>query len=177
MENQNKDAVRLQFSQNAMDYRTSALFAEGEDLRNMLGSVSLVGHERVLDIGTGAGHTALAFSPFVSECIGLDLTETMVKVATRLADERGIRNVKFQVGDAENIPFAVESFDVVTCRFASHHFGDIKKAIQEISRVLKPGGTLILVDHYSPENDELDSFVNRLDRLRDPSHAREYRLS
>ena len=177
MENQNKDAVRLQFSQNAMDYRTSALFAEGKDLRKMVGSMSLYGHERILDLGTGAGHTALAFSPFVSECVGMDLTDAMVKVATRLADERGISNVKFQVGDAENIPFSSESFDVVTCRFASHHFGDIKKAIQEISRVLKPGGSLVLVDHYAPENDELDLFVNHLDRLRDPSHVREYRLS
>ena len=177
MENQNKNVVRLQFSQNAMDYRESTLFAEGKDLRKMIDSVPLVGTERVLDLGTGAGHTALAFSHFVSECVGMDLTDAMVQVATRLADERGIRNVRFQVGDAENIPFASESFEVITCRFASHHFGDIKKAIQEISRVLKPGGTLILVDHYSPENDELDSFVNRLDRMRDPSHVREYRLS
>ena len=177
MENQNKEAVRLQFSQNVLDYRDSVLFAEGEDLRKMVDSVPLVGHERVLDLGTGAGHTALAFSHFVSECVGMDLTEAMVEVATRLADERGISNVKFQVGDAENIPFPSDTFDVVTCRFASHHFGDIKKAIQEISRVLKPDGTLILVDHYSPENDGLDLFVNHLDRLRDPSHVREYRLS
>jgi ubiquinone/menaquinone biosynthesis C-methylase UbiE len=66
----------------------------------MVDTVSLVGNERVLDIGTGAGHTALAFSNYVSECLGMDLTDAMVEVATRLADERGISNVKFQVGDA-----------------------------------------------------------------------------
>ncbi len=107
----------------------------------------------------------------------MDLTDAMVEVAIRLADERGISNVKFQVGDAENIPFPSDTFDVITCRFASHHFGDIKKAIQEISRILKSGGILIVVDHYSPENEELDVCVNHLDRLRDPSHVREYRLS
>lgn len=177
MENPNHDAVRYQFSQNARDYRESSLFAEGEDLRKMIDSVTLTGTERVLDLGTGAGHTALAFSHFAAECVGMDLTDAMVKEATQLAVERDVRNVIFQVGDAEEIPFTSESFDIVTCRFASHHFGNIKKAIQEISRVLKPGGTLILVDHYSPANDEQDSFVNQLDQMRDPSHVREYRLS
>lgn len=177
MENRDHNAVLRQFSQNAIDYRESPLFAEGEDLRKMTESVTLIGTEHVLDIGTGAGHTALAFSFFVAECTGMDVTDGMVQVATQLAVERGVRNVLFQVGDAENIPFASASFDMVTCRFASHHFGDINKAIQEISRVLKPGGIFILVDHYSPESDELDSFVNRLDQMRDPSHVREYRLS
>ncbi|UOF90041.1 class I SAM-dependent methyltransferase [Fodinisporobacter ferrooxydans] len=177
MKNSMKDAVRKQFQNNAGDYRDEPLFAAGEDLRYMVESVVLSGTERVLDIGTGAGHTALAFSPFVKKSIGIDLTEEMVEVAAKFAKDRGVKNIEFCVGDAENLTFSDETFDLVTCRFAAHHFPNAKRAIREISRVLKPGGIFLLVDHYAPENPDLDTFVNDLDRLRDPSHVREYRLS
>jgi ubiquinone/menaquinone biosynthesis C-methylase UbiE len=177
MANDARDAVRHQFSRNATDYRDEPLFAEGEDLRRMVESIPLSGMERVLDVATGAGHTALAFAPHVHRCIGIDLTEAMVRVAAQLARDRGVDNVEFVTGDAENLPFPDETFDVVSCRFAVHHFPDARTAIREVARVLKPGGAFLLVDHYAPEDDELDAFVNELDRLRDPSHVRENRLS
>ena len=177
MENEAKNAVRSQFSQNAADYRDEALFANGDDLRYMVQSVRISGSERVLDVGSGAGHTAFAFAPFVEQCLGLDLTEAMVNVAKAFAKDHGIQNVDFMTGDAEHLPLPDESFDFATCRFAAHHFPSVKQAISEIERVLKPGGTFILVDHYAPEDPSLDAFVNNLDRLRDPSHVRENRLS
>ncbi len=59
---------------------------------------------RMLDIGAGAGHTALAFSPYVQECIGVDATKEMVKVASSFAQEKGAGNVRFQQGMAESLP-------------------------------------------------------------------------
>lgn len=172
-----KEAVQRQFGQNAVKYRDESLFAEGIDLTWMVGALQLTGTERVLDIGCGAGHTAVAFAPFTKECFGLDVTSEMVRIAAEFAETRKLGHVHFSQGDAENLPFAEESFDVVTCRFAAHHFWDIEKSVEEISRVLKPGGVFLLVDHYAPEDWELDHFVNELDRTRDPSHVREYTLS
>ncbi|WDM03104.1 methyltransferase domain-containing protein [Alicyclobacillus cycloheptanicus] len=143
----------------------------------MVASVGLTGREELLDIGTAAGHTALAFAPHVARCVGCDLTEAMVELAAQFAAEQGVQNVSFCVGDAEHLPFEDASFDIVTCRFAAHHFPNIQTAIQEVSRVLKPGGTFLLVDHYAPAHADLDTFVNTLDRMRDPSHVREHRLS
>ncbi len=60
---------------------------------------------RLLDIGAGAGHTALAFSPYVQECIGIDATKEMVEVASSFAQEKGAENVRFQQGTAESLPF------------------------------------------------------------------------
>ncbi len=177
MKNDGKDVARKQFSQNAADYRNESVFAEGIDLKEMVSSVPLTGSERLLDIGCGAGHTALAFAPYVTQVVGCDLTPAMVEMARDLAHERQIGNVEFVVSDAEHLPFADSSFERVTCRFAAHHFPDIKAALREVSRVLKPGGTFLLVDHYAPEDPELDTFVNDLDRVRDPSHVREHRLS
>jgi ubiquinone/menaquinone biosynthesis C-methylase UbiE len=63
---------------------------------------------------------------------------------------------------------------VITCRLAAHHFSHIAKAMQEITRVLKPNGVFLLVDHYAPEDKSLDDFINQVDQTRDPSHLKEY---
>lgn len=172
-----KMSVQQQFSKNAKEYRDERLFAEGEDLCQMVQSVSLKGTEKVLDIATGAGHTALAFASYVSECEGIDLTKEMVQVASKLASDRGVQNVRFQIGDAENLPFPDATFDMITCRFGAHHFPNPEKAVKEVSRVLKPGGRFLLVDHYAPADTELDTFVNSINQMRDPSHVRESSLS
>nr|MDF9459969.1 class I SAM-dependent methyltransferase [Bacillus pumilus] len=96
----------------------------------------------------------------------------------RLAEERQLKHITFERATAEALPFADKSFDIVTCRFAAHHFTNLLKlTMSEISRVLKKGGTFLLVDHYAPENTAQDSFINHLNRLRDPSHVRESSLS
>ncbi|MFB8733096.1 class I SAM-dependent methyltransferase [Bacillus sp. SL00103] len=65
------------------------------------------------------------------------------------------------------MPFADESFDIVTCRFAAHHFQTFPRPCTEISRVLKKANVaFLLVDHYAPENAVQDSFINHLNRLR-----------
>ncbi|MBG9769838.1 class I SAM-dependent methyltransferase [Bacillus vallismortis] len=165
------------FSKNAEMYRDEKVFAEGEDLGLMMKTAECRADDRVLDIGAGAGHTALAFSPYVQECVGIDATKEMVEVASSFAQEKGAGNVLFQQGTAESLPFPDESFDIITCRYAAHHFSDIRKAVSEVARVLKKDGRFLLVDHYAPEDLVLDEFVNHLNRLRDPSHVRESSLS
>ncbi|WP_284690828.1 MULTISPECIES: class I SAM-dependent methyltransferase [Bacillus] len=165
------------FSKNAEMYRDEKVFAEGEDLGLMIKTAECRAEHRVLDIGAGAGHTALAFSPYVQECIGVDATKEMVEVASSFAQEKGVENVRFQQGTAESLPFPDDSFDIITCRYAAHHFSDVRKAVSEVARVLKQDGRFLLVDHYAPEDPILDEFVNHLNRLRDPSHVRESSLS
>lgn len=163
-----------QFNKNADDYRDEPLFAEGEDLKWMLGSGALSGTEELLDVGCGAGHAAMAFAPFVRRCVGIDVTAAMVRAATALAAGKGLKNVDFLVGAAEELPLPSGGFDLVTCRFAAHHFENIRAALSQVARVLRPGGAFLLVDHYAPEDQVLDAFINELDRTRDPSHVREY---
>ncbi|MGN9866834.1 class I SAM-dependent methyltransferase [Bacillus swezeyi] len=172
-----KTSAQKQFSKNPDQYRDEPLFSAGKDLEAMVNSVSLKGDEALLDVGTGAGHTALAFSPFVKHCTGIDITEEMVKTAALFAKEKKARHVRFLQGNAEKLDFDDASFDIVTCRFAAHHFSNVRRAMTEIARVLKPGGIFILVDHYAPEDKALDQFINRLNQMRDPSHVREYALA
>lgn len=169
-------SAREQFDKNAEKYLRAPLFATGDDLRRLVESLALTGTEHVLDLGTGAGHVALTVAHSAAHCFGIDVSERMIEVATDAARRRGVENVRFTIGDAEKLPFAEATFDVVTCRFAAHHFSDPEKAVAEISRVLVPGGTLAIVDHYAPDDPELDVFVNELDRMRDRSHMREQTL-
>ena len=165
-----------QYTPIASAYVTSAIHAQGRDLPRMVELAGLPAGARLLDIGTGAGHTALAFAAGGVEVVGLDMTRAMLDQARVLASERGARFDAVQ-SYAELLPFANGAFDAVACRYCAHHFRDNPRAIREMGRVLRPGGVLVFVDHVAPEDDEADAFVNRLDWLRDPSHNREPRLS
>jgi SAM-dependent methyltransferase len=100
-----------------------------------------------------------------------------VAAAARHLTEKGAQNVVFRRGDAEAMPFAGGEFDVVTARFAPHHFPVPGQFASEVARVIRPGGRLVMFDNMVPEDDDLDAFMNRFERWRDPSHFRAHRLS
>jgi ubiquinone/menaquinone biosynthesis C-methylase UbiE len=176
MEMKVQEVVQRQFGPVAAAYATSSVQKGGPELTAML-AVELRGDERVLDVACGAGHTALAFAPRVAEVVAVDVTEAMLATGRRLAEEQGIGNVTFQPGDAEALPFADASFDLVTCRYAAHHFAHPAVAAREWARVLKPGGSLLLADLVSPDNPAADTVLNAAEILRDPSHVRDYRIA
>lgn len=165
-----------QYAPIASAYTTSRIHAQGADLARIVELAALPQGAVLLDVGTGAGHTGLAFSRSGVEVVGLDLTQAMLVQARRLAEEQ---QTTFNAvrGLAEALPFGDTAFDGVSCRYCAHHFLDVPGAIREMHRVLQPGGVLIFVDIIAPEDDEADDFVNYLEWLRDPSHRREARLS
>ncbi|WP_434751895.1 class I SAM-dependent methyltransferase [Paenibacillus amylolyticus] len=173
MENdQIKSQVQKQFSHNAEHYVTSEIHAQGEDLALLVASSQAAEHMSVLDIATGGGHVANALAPLVGSVTALDLTEGMLEVAARFIRGNGHENVDFVTGDAEHIPFPDNSFDLVTCRIAAHHFPAVSSFASEAYRVTKPGGCLLFIDNVAPEKDELDRFYNGIEKQRDPSHVR-----
>jgi len=166
--------ARSQFEAAAPNYVDSPRHAAGDDLQRLVELAELRGDEHVLDIATGAGHTALAFAPHVADVVASDLTPRMLELAASLATRRGIGNVAFVEAQAESLPLPSGSFDVVTCRVAPHHFADPQAFVNEVARVLVPGGRFLLDDQMAPEDPEFDEFVNRFERWRDPSHVRAY---
>lgn len=172
-----KRLVQSLFGGSAQQFVDSKLHREGDDLQRMVALAALTGQERVLDVATGGGHTALAFSYHAKEVVASDLTPRMLEAAERFVVSRGRSNVVFQQADAESMPFADADFDVVTARLAPHHFPSPPRFVAEVARVLRPGGRFILDDNMGPEDDELDAFMDRFERWRDPSHVRALRLS
>lgn len=171
-----KNSVQRQFTPVAANYATSAVHVGGPDLTAMLDAAALRGDERVLDAGCGAGHTALAFAPRVAEVVGLDLTEAMLAQGRKLARRQERTNITFQRGDVEKLAFDDASFDLVTSRYSAHHYPHPLAALREFARVLKPGGSLLLVDVVSPDEPAQDTFLNAIELLRDPSHVRDHTI-
>lgn len=169
--------VQSQFGAVAAAYVTSKVHASGYDLDWLVETAALTGSEQVLDVATGGGHTAFALAPHAVQVVALDLTRAMLNVAQREAETRGLHNISYLEGDAQALPCADESFDVVTCRHAPHHFPNAPQAVREWGRVLKSGGKLLLVDSTSPEEPEAEALLHEIELLRDPSHVRNRRIS
>jgi len=171
-----KAKVQQQFGENAKKYVESKTHSKGEDLQLLLEWAAPKESWTVLDIATGGGHVTKLLAPHVKQVFATDITVEMLKEARQFLEQYA-SNVHFIVADAENLPFLDESFDLVTCRIAAHHFSNADEFIREAYRVLKPGGKLLLVDNVAPEEKVLDEFINKLEWLRDNSHVRCYTKS
>jgi len=170
-------AARRQFGAVAAAYATSAVHASGADLAQLVEATECTAGERVLDLGCGAGHTALAMALRADQVVAVDVAPEMLDVARGLAKQRGVGNIRFRRADATALPFEPASFDVVTSRYSAHHYSDPAQALREVVRVLRPGGRFLLADTVAPEAPLLDTFFNAVELLRDRSHLRNYRVS
>ncbi|SDI45530.1 class I SAM-dependent methyltransferase [Natribacillus halophilus] len=173
----NHKAVRKTFSTSADNYVKSPLHAQGEDLQVLAQTIDLSGEEKLLDIATGGGHVSNALAPWAKEVEVMDVTAEMLQAAETFIRGNGHENLRFAEGDAENIPFAAETFDASICRVAAHHFARPDVFLQETFRVTKKEGSLYLLDNTAPEIDMFDSFYNKLEKMRDPSHLRAWKKS
>ena len=159
------------YGQFADGYVKSQTHAKGADLGRLVELVKPESGWQVLDIATGGGHTALKFAPHVKSVVSSDLTPGMLKAARGNILDNGAENVVFSAADAELLPFMDNTFDLVTCRIAPHHFPDIFKFAQEATRVLKPGGIFIVQDHVLPDDEKAADYADAFEKLRDPSHV------
>jgi ubiquinone/menaquinone biosynthesis C-methylase UbiE len=169
-----QEFVQKQFGSVAEAYRRSSVHAGGEDLKRMVEAARLTGAERVLDAGCGAGHTALAFAPQAAEVVAYDLTPTMLEQVVQLAAERDVSNVVTREGDVEHLPFGDGEFDLVVSRYSAHHWGNPAAALREFRRALKPGGRFILSDIVAQDAPVIDTYLQTIEVLRDPSHVRDH---
>ena len=164
--------VQQKFGEAAADYAASPAHATRPSLARLVDLIETKPTWRVLDIATGAGHTALAFAPKVAKVTASDITPEMLQETRRLAKERKLGNVVATRAPADDLPFPDTSYNLVTCRLVAHHFPDPAAFAQEAARVLIPGGTFALVDNISPEDESLAARYNAFEKLRDPSHGR-----
>lgn len=169
-----RDLVQSQFAPVASAYVTSTTHAHGADLPRLVELAAPTGRERLVDVATGGGHTALAFAPHVGRVVASDLTLPMLHEARKHISNQGMSNVRYCRAAAEALPFAANSVDLVICRVAAHHFADIQAFVDESARVLSPQGRLIVSDHIGLDDPDLDAFMDRFERWRDPSHVRAY---
>ena len=169
-----KDLSQARFNKFAQRYVTGNALAKGEELTRLVDIVLPQTHWIVLDVACGGGHTALGLAPHVARVIATDIASKMLQAAQAFILNKGIKNVSFSFADAEELPFKDGTFDLVTCRIAPHHFPDCCRFIKQSVRVLKKGGILLVQDHVLPENPKAGRYLEKFEKLRDPSHNQAY---
>lgn len=120
----------------------------------------------ILDIATGTGDLAIAMAKSTDAKItGFDLSAGMLEVGRKKVEEQNLQNrIEMIQGDAENMPFEDNSFDVITVAFGVRNFENLEKGLNDIYRVLKPGGKFIILEFSQPESfpmKQLYSFYSR----------------
>jgi ubiquinone/menaquinone biosynthesis C-methylase UbiE len=169
-----EQSISKSFSSNAERYLTSPVHSAGADLDFLARSVAALDQPKVLDLGCGAGHASFAAAPFAREVVAFDLTAGMLEVTATAAKERGFSNIRTTQGSVEELPFHSQQFDFVMSRYSAHHWKDVPQALQEVKRVLKPGGQVCIIDTTGAPSPLLDTHLQSVELARDPSHVRSY---
>lgn len=137
------------------DFITVAL-SYGQDARWKRRLVSMAAPRRgarALDLATGTGDIAFALASRGARVVGLDITTRMIELANAKARGQSVpRDVRFLVGDMLALPFPDASFDLVTTGYGLRNVPNLTLAIDEIRRVLKPGGQILSLDFNRPSN-------------------------
>ena len=169
------EVIRREFGRQAAHFGEQGLTLSNQEyLQWIVDQLDLQPQFEVLDVAAGTGHLSRAIAPAVRRVVALDLTPEMLAQGQREAAQQGLTNVTFERGEAENLPYAAAAFDLVVTRFSLHHFDDPRGPIREMVRVCRPGGKVAVIDLLSPDQPEVATRYNYLERLRDPSHMRAF---
>lgn len=166
-----------QYQDKSKAYLTSQVHAQGIEFEKIRKTLAQQPFKRVLDLGCGGGHVTYHIAPYIEHVIAYDLTPEMVQLVVEQAWERGLNHVVGQQGAAENLAFADQSICAVVSRYSAHHWQNVPQAMNEIYRVLKPRGQVILIDILGNQQPVLDTFLQSIEMIRDPSHVRDYSLA
>lgn len=106
----------------------------------------------ILDIATGTGDLAIMMAELHPDrIVGLDISEGMLEVGKQKVNKASLsETIEMVVGDSENMPFEDDTFDAITVSFGVRNFANLDKGLTEIKRVLKPGGTLVILETSNP---------------------------
>ena len=144
-------------------------------LEKILDTINVSDGMKILDLGCGSGYLTFAIAGRNGNVhvTGLDIVAETLKKNKSEANERGIKNLTFTAYDGLHFPFEDGFYDMVVTRYALHHFPEIKKSINEVSRVLKKGGRFFLSD---PRPNECDAtrFVDDYMQLKKDGHIKFY---
>lgn len=170
-------AAQRMFGAQAPQYAQSPVHISDHRLDTVQRFVPAAPGQWAIDLGTGAGFTAFAIAANARRVVASDLTLPMLRETRRIGQERQLSNIMPLQNRAEALPIAADSIDLITCRAAGHHFSDLAAAFDEIRRVLKPGGALVMADSVSPEDDDLYHWFNDVELRRDYSHIENRKVS
>ncbi|MFL5874252.1 MAG: class I SAM-dependent methyltransferase [Solirubrobacterales bacterium] len=165
-----EDSIREEFTQQTDVFSRAGALKQAATLGAVLEAVPADPEARWLEVACGAAMVGRALAPEVGSVHGVDLTPAMIERAREEAAAAGLGNAEFSLGDATKLEFEDGSFDGAVTRFSFHHIPAPQRALEEMARVVRAGGHVVVADHARDADPGVAAWVEEIERLRDPSH-------
>jgi SAM-dependent methyltransferase len=165
-----EESIRDEFTHQTDTFARSPAMASAETLGALVELVPADGEARWLETACGPAIVGRAIAERVGSVHGVDLTPAMVERAEAEAVASGLGNIGFSLGDATALEFEDASFDGAVNRFSLHHIPVPGRVLEEMARVVRPGGWVVLADHLTDADPDAAAWHEEIERLRDPSH-------
>jgi SAM-dependent methyltransferase len=162
------DALVGEFTAQAESFNASEAANARQTLEDLVELAAPRPGERWLEAACGPGLVTRALAPRTGSVHGVDLTPAMLELARREA--AGLPNVTFALGDATALDATDAGYDGAITRFSIHHVPVPARLVEELARVVKPGGAVVLADHVADDDPDAAAWSQEIERLRDPSH-------
>jgi SAM-dependent methyltransferase len=163
-----EDSIRQEFTHQADSFARSPVPSMAETLGTVVELVPPDPGGRWLEAACGPAIVGRAIATRVGSVHGVDLTPAMIEKASADAAAAGVANIEFSLGDATALEFADASFDGAVTRFSLHHIPLPRRLLEEMARVVRPGGWIVVADHLTDA--DAAAWHEEIERLRDPSH-------
>jgi ubiquinone/menaquinone biosynthesis C-methylase UbiE len=164
------EIVKRQFDQQAKNFSNWSVTKNTEYQKAYFDFCQISAQDTLLDFACGTGEFALFAAPKVRYVQGVDISEGMIGIAQKQAADKNIHNIKFLCHPVEKTPFENESFSIVICRSAFHHFHGYAGIFDEMVRCCQRGGRISVQDIVAYSDPRIDRFFEEFERLVDASH-------
>ena len=164
------EIVKRQFDKQAQNFSCWSVTKNKEYQEAYLGFCEISSQDTLLDFACGTGDYAIAAAPRVEYAHGVDISKAMIEIAQNQAKQVNAKNVSFLCHPVESTPFEDESFSIIICRSAFHHFHDYDRIFDEMLRCCQTGGRISIQDIVAYSDEKIDYFFEEFEREVDISH-------
>jgi 2-polyprenyl-3-methyl-5-hydroxy-6-metoxy-1,4-benzoquinol methylase len=162
------EGITSQLKKHVDHFAHSTKHSNLEGLKEILKLSDPKKDDTVLDVACGEGIVAFEYASLVKHVTGIDWNPNMIEQAKISQKEKKLENIKWKIRDASKLTFQDDEFSIVVTRYSIHHMVDSSKVLEEMYRVCKPGGKIIVVD-VTPNKDKKEDY-NLVEKLLDTSH-------
>ncbi|MFL5745687.1 MAG: class I SAM-dependent methyltransferase [Niastella sp.] len=169
MENQ---IVKEQFNKQAKKFADWAVTRNTAQMKGYYDFCEISPRDTLLDVACGPGAMTVFMAHHVRSATGVDISDNEIEIANNVARQLGIANIQFDCSDVEQLPYPDNSFSVVLCKAAFHHFVQPVKVFNEMKRCCMQGGKVSIQDIAAYDDIYVDEYFETFEKLVDICHHR-----
>ncbi len=162
--------VKQQFNKQAQNFDEWSVTRDEKSLLFLYKFCKMESDDVLLDVACGTGGLALYFGKTIKKAHGIDISDKMINIAQQNLASLGVKNVHYNCGNVEKMPFEDDTFSAVVCRTAFHHMENFADVFREMIRCCRPGGRICIQDILPYDNPRVNDFFRTMEKAIDISH-------